>query len=241
MSRLLWIIPALVLAACSESAADRQQRADEVWARLETECDLPCWHGITPGDSIRAEVDGMLTGLEIAAGHECFDFAEAEEQGRAGAYCYWESRAGAPIWGGVFQFQKEGDERLDHILLYLRRPVAFEDGVEHFGEPGAVWAMQHGLQSTACACSGSPPTESEEGGPDFDLLYPERGLILSAYAEQPEQWPCLCRLTWIDAIVLVQPGSGEDLDGWWRSVYGYGLEEEGGRFMDFPGWATPFE
>ncbi len=234
------LIAALALAACGGQAS-RRAHADAVWRSLDTACDLPCWHGLTPGESSPADVRAGLARLDAAAGFECFDLAEADEQGRAGAFCYWESVAAEPVWGGIFQFRREGEERLQHILLYLRRPVSAEEAVAHFGEPDRVWAMQHGLESSACRCRAHPPTVSEEGGPDFDLLYPARGLILSAFAEQPDQWPCLCRLTWIDALALVEPGSADDLDGWWQRVYGYGLAEEGGLFTPFPGWEVPFE
>jgi len=235
----LTLLGVMSLIACQSPQA-RHAHAEATWEGLETLCDLPCWHGLTPGDSTRQEVGATLGALDIAAGYQCFDVSEAEEEGQVGGLCTWESRAGQPIWGGAFYFARDGAEPLIRTTLYLRRPVSLEEGVAHFGEPGALWAAQVEPGGPSCRCRAAPPAQAEEDGLDFDLLYPERGLILSAFGEPPDQGPCLCRLAWIDAITLVGPGSADDLDSWWREAYGRGLAEEGGLFLGFPGWETPF-
>lgn len=238
---LFAVMTSLLVTAC-QTLEGRHAHAERVWAALETPaCDLPCWHTLTPGEASQDDVQAVLDTSGFTAKRECFDLPEDDEEGRAGAICYWEGVASYPIWGGAFQFERGGDECLRNILLYPRDPVSFEEGVAHFGEPDMVWAGQYEAKSDACRCPARNPRAAEESGPDFDLIYPERGLILSALAEQPEQWPCLCRLTWIDAITLGSPAEGHDLDEWWRMFYGYGAEEEGGRFFDFPGWETRFE
>src|SRR5574341_740961 len=120
---LLWPL-ALLLAACSSPAA-RARHADQVWAALETPaCDLPCWQGITPGQSTLPEVESTLRSLDLVAGVECFEVPDAGETPgtRSGGFCTWESRAGYPLWGGVFQFEQPGNEVLRQNFLYLRRP-----------------------------------------------------------------------------------------------------------------------
>ncbi len=236
---LVFLLP--LLSGCS-TAAGRAAQAAKVWAALETPgCDLPCWRGLTPGQATLEEVGAVLGASDFVAGYNCFDLPDAEEEARAGGFCYWESRAGYPLWGGVFQFGREGDEPLMTNLLYLRVPISFEESVAHFGEPDTVWALQHELRSDECRCAARNPRQSEDGGPDFDLIYLRQGMILSAFAEQPEQWPCLCRLMWVDAITLGPPTDGLDLDGWWREMFGYGADEEEGDFFDFPGWGKPLQ
>ncbi len=227
--------------AC-ETATTRHARAELVWQALETPtCDLPCWHSITPGESTRADVEAILAASEFVAGHECIDLPDSDEQGRSGGFCYWESRAESQLWGGVFSFAREGQEPLAQNMLYLRYPISFEEVVAHFGEPDAVWANRYETTSEACRCSSSNPRQADDDGPDFELIYPALGLIFAAQAEQPDQWPCLCPLMWVDAIMLQQPGDPDDLGAWWHLNFGHGLDEAGGLFFDFPGWETPFE
>lgn len=238
---LLWPL-ALLLAACSSPAA-RARHADQVWAALETPaCDLPCWQGITPGQSTLPEVESTLRSLDLVAGVECFEVPDAGETPgtRSGGFCTWESRAGYPLWGGVFQFEQPGNEVLRQNFLYLRRPVSFEAAVSHFGQPESAWAIELSGAGGTCACTDRNPQRPAEGDLDAELLYPSRGLMLVAQKESSGQWPCLCAAMWVDAIALNPPAAAATLDDWWRLLFGYGLDEEGGVFFEFEGFGVAF-
>lgn len=239
----LLILLAVGLAGCRGTTSQAAQ-AGQVWDALESPaCDLPCWHQVRPGGSTPAEVEAALLAQDFIAGVECFTVPPEDlvPENRFGAFCTWESRAGYPLWGGVFQFGRDAPNRLEQSFITLRRPVSFEEAVSHFGEPGAVWGINHTGQAGACRCSENHSKNPAEGGIDLDLLYPEIGLILSAQQETVDQWPCLCGTMWIDSVTLGQPAGDRDLDGWWRLNFDHGLAEEGGQFLDFPGWETPFE
>ena len=128
---------------------------------LEESCELPCWHGIVPGQTHLGEAINTLNSIPEVSYIETF--AEIEDAG--GNVRFDVTGGGYRIIGGLLAYDSS-DKIIDKIQYFAGDSIALQDMVEVLGEPSHFIASATNY-------------DSDEYVYEIEMLFSEKGVLIS--------------------------------------------------------------